>query len=202
MRTSKNLANSLLYQAQVPQQQGVLFMLMQQVQPAIIMDIMASQQHWIILQQSASPLVQVIIMPFLVISILHMPIIMLQVIIIMPFIIIEQLTMPPQSILAMFCIMLTAIMSSLMHIIFIPPSHFSIFMVQLGIIIMFMLEAGIMLLMPGIIVCIPIPGRSMVIIFFIIILRFTAGLNEETKRTAHFRRPMNAEIKSKKFQFQ
>ena len=45
VRTSKNLANSLLYQAQVPQQQGVLFMLMQQVQPPIIIVIMASQQH-------------------------------------------------------------------------------------------------------------------------------------------------------------
>jgi hypothetical protein len=154
------------YFMQVPQQQGVLFMLMQQVHPAIIMVIMASQQHWIILQQSASPLVQVIIMPLSVISHLHMPIIRLQVIIIMPFIIIEQLIMPPQSILAMFCIMLTAIMSSLMHIIFIPPSHFSIFMVQLGIIIMFMLAAGIALLMPGIIVCIPIVERSIVIIIF------------------------------------
>jgi hypothetical protein len=51
-----------------------------------------------------------------------------------------------------------------MHIIVIPPSHFSIFMVQRGIIIMFMLEAGIELLIPGIIVDIPIPGFSIVII--------------------------------------
>ena len=38
-------------------------MLMQQVQPAFIMAIIASQQAWIILQQSASPLVQAIIIP-------------------------------------------------------------------------------------------------------------------------------------------
>ena len=141
-------------------------MLMQQVQPAIIMVIMASQQHWIILQQSASPLVQEIIMPLGVISHLHIPMVRLKVIIIMTFIIMEQLTMPPASILAMFCIMLTAIWSSDMHIIFMPPSHFSIFIVQLGIIIMFMLAAGIALLMPGIIVDIPIPVRSIVIIVF------------------------------------
>jgi hypothetical protein len=50
-----------------------------------------------------------------------------------------------------------------MHIIVIPPSHFSIFMVQRGIIIMFMLAAGIELLIPGI-VDIPIPVLSIVII--------------------------------------
>jgi len=151
----------------VPQQQGVLFMLMQQVHPAIIMAIMASQQHWIILQQSASPLVQEIIMPLGIISHLHMPMVRLQVIIIMPFIIMQQLTMPPASILAMFCIMLAAIGSSHMHIIFMPPSHFSIFIVQRGIIIMFILVAGIELLMPGIIVDMPIPVRSIVIIVFL-----------------------------------
>ncbi|XHR29059.1 MAG: hypothetical protein ACFUZC_00550 [Chthoniobacteraceae bacterium] len=93
----------------MPQQQGVLFMLMQQVQPAFIMAIIASQQAWIMLQQSASPLVQVIIMPLGIISHLHMPIVMLQVIIIMPFIIMVQVIMPPASMLAMFCIMLVAI---------------------------------------------------------------------------------------------
>ncbi|XHR29058.1 MAG: hypothetical protein ACFUZC_00545 [Chthoniobacteraceae bacterium] len=46
-----------------------------------------------------------------------------------------------------------------------PPSHFSIFIVQRGIIIMFMFAAGIEAFMPGIIVDIPIAERSMVIIF-------------------------------------
>jgi hypothetical protein len=84
-------------------------MLMQQVQPHIIMVIIASQQDWIILQQLTSPLVQVIIIPVGVISDLHMPMVRLQLMIIIPFIIMEQLTIPPQSILATFCIMLTAI---------------------------------------------------------------------------------------------
>jgi hypothetical protein len=61
----------------------------QHMQPAFIMAHMESQQAWIILQQSASPLVQVIIIPSLVISHLHMPMVMLQVIIIMPFIIMQ-----------------------------------------------------------------------------------------------------------------
>jgi hypothetical protein len=51
-----------------------------------------------------------------------------------------------------------------MHIIFIPSSHFSICMVQRGIIIMFMLAAGIEPPIPGIIVDIPIPVLSIVII--------------------------------------
>jgi hypothetical protein len=94
---------------QFPQQTGVLFMLMQQVQPPIIMVIIASQQDWIILQQLASPLVQVIIIPLGVISDLHTPMVRLQLMVIMPFIIRQQLTIPPQSILAIFCIMLAAI---------------------------------------------------------------------------------------------
>jgi hypothetical protein len=67
----------------------------QQVQPAFIIAIIASQQHWIMSQQASSPEVQVMHMPFLVISHLHMPIVRLQDIIIMPFIIIPQLTIPP-----------------------------------------------------------------------------------------------------------
>jgi len=67
----------------------------QQVQPALIMAIIASQQHWIMSQQHLSPDVQVMHMPSLVISHLHMPIVRLQDITIMPFIIMPQLIMPP-----------------------------------------------------------------------------------------------------------
>jgi len=74
----------------------------QHMQPAFIIAHIESQQDWIILQQSASPLVQLIIMPSLVISHLHMPMVKLQVIIIMPFIIMQQLTMPPLIILQRF----------------------------------------------------------------------------------------------------
>jgi hypothetical protein len=114
------------------------------------------------LQQFISPLVQVIIIPSLVISNLHMPIVMLQFIIIIPFIIMQQLTMLPLSIVHRFCSMLADIVSSQMHIIFMPPSHFSIFMMQRGMTIMFMPVVPVMggfMVMPGIIIC-----RSIVII--------------------------------------
>jgi hypothetical protein len=61
----------------------------------------------------------------------------------------------------------TAIASSLVHIIFIPSVHFSIFMVQRGIIIMFMAGMAIIPGAPPIIV----PGmfiRSIVIMVFIV----------------------------------
>src|SRR5438128_204861 len=50
----------------VPQQQGVLFMRTQQVQPHLAIVSMQSQHAWIILQHSASPEVQVIEQPSLV----------------------------------------------------------------------------------------------------------------------------------------
>jgi len=59
--------------------------------------------------------------------------------------------------------MLADIASSQVHIIFIPPSHFSILMTQRGIIVMFMFGVvGMLLGIPGIIVA--IEGRSIVII--------------------------------------
>ena len=42
------------------QQTGMLFIIMQQVQPAFIMAVQQSQQAWIMAQQSLSPPVQVI----------------------------------------------------------------------------------------------------------------------------------------------
>jgi hypothetical protein len=57
----------------------------------------------------------------------------LQVHIAMPFIIMQQETMPPDIIVQRFCIMVQAALSSQLQTIFIPPVHFSIFMVQRGI---------------------------------------------------------------------
>ena len=113
----------------------MLFMQTQQVQPALHMAIMQSQQAWIIAQQAGSPLVQVMHTPFSIISHLHMPIIMLQQQTIMPFIIMQQLHMPPAIIVQRFCIMVADVLSSHVHMIFMPSLHFSIFMVQRGTII-------------------------------------------------------------------
>ena len=77
------------------QQTGMLFMHMQQTQPAVNMEAMQSQQAWIIEQQAGLPLVQVMHAPSSVISHLHMPIVMLQQQTIMPFIITQQLHIPP-----------------------------------------------------------------------------------------------------------
>jgi hypothetical protein len=63
---------------QQPQQTGMLFIIMQQVQPAFIMVVQQSQHAWIMAQQSLSPLVQVTQTPLSIISHLHIPIIMLQ----------------------------------------------------------------------------------------------------------------------------
>jgi hypothetical protein len=104
----------------------------QQVQPAAIIVLMQSQQAWIILQHSVSPDVHVSMQPSLVISHLHMPIVRLQQQTIMPFIMQQQEHMPPWSIMQRFCIMLQAIGSSQEQVIFMPPVHFSIFMVQRG----------------------------------------------------------------------
>jgi len=105
-------------------------------------------------QQALSPEVHIIIMPSEVISHLHMPMVMAQVITGMPFIIMQQLIMPPAIILHMLCIMLHCILSSQQQVIFMPPSHFSIFMVQRGMAIMLgMLIPGII---PGIIMPLPI----------------------------------------------
>ena len=116
----------------VPQQIGVLFMQQQQTQPAAIIVLMQSQQAWIILQHSASPDVQVMTQPSLVMSHLHMPIVRLQPQTTMPFIMQQSEHMPPWSIVHRLCIMLQAIGSSQEQVIFIPPVHFSNFMVQRG----------------------------------------------------------------------
>jgi hypothetical protein len=104
------------------------------------------------------------VQPFFIISHLHMHMVMLQQQTIMPFIMAQQLTMPPASMLHRFCIMLHAVGSSQVQVIFMPPLHFSNFMVPRGTIIMFgIIEAppagAIPVPMPGI----AIPGRSIII---------------------------------------
>ena len=149
--------------AQQLQQTGMLFMQRQQVQPALHIAIMHSQQAWIIEQQSASPLVQVMQTPSSVISHLHMPIIMLQQQTIMPFIIMQQLHIPPAIMVQRFCSIVAVILSSHLHMIFMPPLHFSIFIVQRGTIIHCGL-AGIVAvppIAPCIMVPMPIPGIPM-----------------------------------------
>ena len=149
----------------------MLFMHTQQVQPALHMAIMQSQQAWIIEQHAGSPLVQVMQQPFSIISHLHMPIIMLQQQTIMPFIIMQQLHIPPAIIVHRFCIIVADILSSHVHVIFIPSLHFSIFMVQRGTII----HCGVVGMVavppavPVIMGFIPVimPDRSIIIAVFI-----------------------------------
>ena len=106
---------------------------MQQAQPALSMVAIQSQDAWIMSQHILSPLVQVRQTPVGVISHLHMPMVRLQVQTATPFIIMQQLTMPPAIMLQRFCIMVQAALSSHVQVSFIPPVHFSIFMVQRGI---------------------------------------------------------------------
>jgi len=123
-----------------------------------------SQQPWIMSQQALSPLVQVTQQPSLVISTLHAPIVRLQVQTIMPFIMQQTLHMPPAIIVHRFCIMVQAAGSSHMQVIFMPPAHFSTFMVQRGTMTMF----GVVLGMPlpiGIVLPMPVIAlRSIIIV--------------------------------------
>jgi hypothetical protein len=149
----------------VPQQTGVLFIMTQQVQPAAMHAVMQSQHAWIILQQSASPLVQVITQPSLVISQRHMPIVRLQQLTIMPFMTQQQLIIPPAIIWQRFCIIPHAAGSSVVQVIFIPLLIFSILIVQRGTIMKFgavgIIPAGACIppAIPGAI----IPDRSIII---------------------------------------
>jgi hypothetical protein len=155
----------------VPQQTGVLFIMQQQVQPAAIMVLMQSQQAWIMLQHSASPDVQVITQPSLLISHLHMPMVRLQQQTIMPFIMQQSEHMPPWSIMQRFCIMLHAIGSSQEQVIFMPPVHFSIFMVQRGTMSMLgIIGAAVPPIAEGAMLGIPIPDIPMPVRSIIIVL--------------------------------
>jgi hypothetical protein len=132
------------------QHTGVPPIIMQQVQPAFMQAITQSQQPWIMSQQPLSPLVQVMIQPSLVISHLHMPIVMLQQQTIIPFIMQQKVHIPPAIMVQRFCIMAQLAGSVQVQVTFMPPVHFSIFMVQRGTMTIF----GVMLGMPDI----PMPG--------------------------------------------
>jgi hypothetical protein len=144
--------------AQQLQQTGMLFIIMQQVQPAFIMALQHSPHAWIIAAHSLSPLVQVQQTPFSVISHLHIPIIRLQQQTIIPFIIVQRLHMPPAIMVQRFWSIPADVASSLVQVIFMPPVHFSIFIVQRGTIIMFM-PAGIGPVPP--IIGVPMAGLPM-----------------------------------------
>jgi len=96
-----------------------------------------------------------------------MPIVMLQQQTIIPFIMQQQLTIPPAIIEQRFCIMAQAVGSVQTQVIFIPPAHFSILMVQRGAITMFGVMGEVI---PGIpeppipIPGIPVVGRSIIIV--------------------------------------
>jgi hypothetical protein len=159
------------------------FIMMQQVQPAVIMALMQSQQDWIMAQQSLSPLVQVMHTPSLVISHLHRPIVRLQQHTIMPFIMQQQLHMVPASEVHRFCSVVAAILSSQTHVTFMPPVTFSNFILQRGIIAMFI---GIM---PG--MGVPIPGvimpgmpMPMFVGFVSVFIMTTVSLTKKPRRAA------------------
>jgi hypothetical protein len=153
----------------VPQQTGVPPIIRQQVQPAFRQAVMQSQQPWIIDMQAGSPLVQVTTHPSLVISVLHMPIIKLQLQQTMPFIMQQHEHMPPASMVQRFCIIARATASSHTQVIFIPPDIFSTAILHRGTIIMFGAMGAVPMPgmgdipgmpMPGI----PIPVRSIIIV--------------------------------------
>jgi hypothetical protein len=148
------------------------FIITQQVQPAFIMALQQSQHAWIMAQHSLSPLVQVIETPFSVISHLQRPIIRLQQQAIMPFIMQQQLHMPPAIIVQRFWSVPAATLSSLVQVIFMPPGHFSIFIVHRGTIIMFAMPGAIAeAFAPGVpMPAMPIPLRSIIIALVMTIL--------------------------------
>jgi hypothetical protein len=157
----------------------MLFIMMQQVQPACIMALMASQHAWIIAPHSLSPEVQVMQTPSLVISHLHMPMVRLQVQTIMPFIMQQQLHMEPAMLMHRFWITPQAILSVVLHRIFMPPVHFSIFTVQRGTIMQFMPGA-----LPGIMDPMPAGMLPVIAIDPIIELTMVHDLLRPTLRTA------------------
>src|SRR5437588_2118206 len=104
----------------------------QQVQPELTIVFRQSQYAWIISPHLASPLVQVKLTPLSVVSDLQWPIVKVQVQTIMPLCMTQQLHRPPASMVHKFCIMLHATASSLAQVSFMPPVHFSNFIVQRG----------------------------------------------------------------------
>jgi hypothetical protein len=133
---------------QQPQHMGMPPSIMQHVQPSFMQAHMQSQHAWIMSHMALSPLVHVMQTPSLVIMHSHLHMAMLHWHITMPFIMQQRLIMPPAIILHMFCSVAAAISSSQVQVSFMPPLHFSIFIVQRGT--MAMPRLGIMLGIPDI----------------------------------------------------
>jgi hypothetical protein len=187
---------------QVQQHTGVPPIIMQQVQPAFMQAITQSQQPWIMSQQPLSPLVQVMIQPSLVISHLHMPIVMLQQQTIIPFIMQQKVHIPPAIMVQRFCIMAQLAGSVQVQVTFMPPVHFSIFMVQRGTMTIF---GDIGVAVPGIIGLVPIPvipfiGRSIIIVPVMIVApSVTVSGSRSTNTNRSLSRPSQGPRKSGKF---
>jgi hypothetical protein len=168
----------------------MLFMQTQQTQPALVMPIMQSQHAWIMAQQDGSPLVQVMQTPSVVGSHLHIAMAMLQQHIIMPFMIMQQLHMPPAIIEQRFWSIVADMASSHLHVIFMPPVHFSIVILHRGTII-HCGAGGIPAAVPiGPAPAVPIPGipipaRS--IIIAVVIADSSPGVQLREFVTTHFR---------------
>jgi hypothetical protein len=108
-------------------------------------------------QHCLSPEVHVMQQPSFVISHLQMPMVRLQQQTIIPFIMQQTEHMAPAVIEQRFCIIAQAAGSSQEQVIFIPPWHFSIFIVQRGTMTMFGVMGVIPVIAPGK----PIPGIDM-----------------------------------------
>jgi hypothetical protein len=119
------------------QQMGVPPIIMQQAQPDFMQPMRHSQHAWIMSQHILSPLVHVRQHPLAVISHLHMPIVRLQQHTIIPFMVQHMLHIPPAIIAHRFCIITHAALSSQEQVIFMPPGHFSTFIMHRGTITMF-----------------------------------------------------------------
>ena len=90
----------------------------------------------------------------------------------MPFIMQQQLHMPPASIWQRFYIMLQAILSSQLQLIFIPPCTFSTLYMHRGTIIMLAVLGIVPAVIPGMPMLVPgmpIPVRSIIIVLVIIL---------------------------------
>jgi hypothetical protein len=155
------------------QQTGVPPIIRQQVQPAFMQAVRQSQQPWIMSQHALSPLVQVTVQPSLVISTLHAPIVMLQQQTTMPFIVQQNEHMPPAIIEQRFCIIVQAVASSQLQVTFIPPVHFSIFIMQRGTMTMFGVIGAAGIAIPdGAVMPMPavaIAARSIIIVVLVMI---------------------------------
>ena len=124
----------------------------QHVQPAFTQAHTQSQHAWIMSQHALSPLVQVKHTPSLVIVQSHLHMHRLHWHIIMPFSVQHRLNIPPAIILHMFCSVAADVSSSHVQETFMPPAHFSTFIVQRGTMHMPCIVAD----MPGIGPCIGI----------------------------------------------